>query len=113
VVTGVKREFVITATFDRLWAKMDLGDAELRGLENMLLINPSAGVVIPHLSGARKIRFPLAAHGKSGGARAIYVDIAVKSRTYFLLAYPKSVQDNLTPEQAQDIRRLVEQLKGE
>lgn len=109
----LRREFVRTATFDRSWTVAGLGDEELRELENMLLQNPSAGDVIPHLGGARKIRFALEGRGKSGGARVIYVDVVVKERIYLLLAYPKNVQANLTPEQTRIIRTLIDTLKEE
>jgi len=69
----VKREFIRTATFERFWLAAGFGDKESRELENMLLLNPSSGTVIPHLNGARKIRFAPEGHGKSGGARVIYV----------------------------------------
>lgn len=109
----MKREFVRTATFDKSWSSVGLGDDELRELEAMLLANPSAGDVIPRLGGARKIRFALEGRGKSGGARVIYVDIVVQEQIYLLLAYPKNVQANLTPEQSKTIRNLIDSLKEE
>jgi len=109
----VKREFIRTATFERSWAATGLGDDELRELENLLLLNPSFGDVIPHMSGARKIRFALEGRGKSGGARVIYVDIMVKERIYLLLAYPKSEQSNLTPDQQRVLRNMIDTLREE
>lgn len=43
----MKREFVSTSTFDKLWAAMGLGDEDRRKLERILLENPHTGVVIP------------------------------------------------------------------
>jgi len=105
------REFVRTNTFERSWAAAGLDDSDLRELEHTLLENPSAGAVIPGLNGCRKLRFQLPGRGKSGGARVIYVDIMVHERTYLLLAYPKNVQENLTPEQKRVLSRLVAELK--
>ena len=51
--------------------------------------------------------------GKSGGARVIYVDVFRKEKLYLLLAYPKNVQDDLTPEQKKMIRNLVDAIKKE
>lgn len=109
----MKREFIRTATFDRTWTASGLGDDDLRELEDMLLENPHSGTVIPHLSGARKIRFALEGRGKSGGVRVIYIDIVVKERIYLLLAYPKNTQANLTSEQTRIICRLIDALKEE
>ena len=36
-----------------------------------------------------------------------------KEKLYFLLAYPKNVQDNLTPDQKKQVRKLVEAIKKE
>lgn len=77
----MKREFIRTATFDRSWIAIGLGENELRELEDILLKNPISGVVIPHLSGARKVRFAPEGRSKSGGVRIIYIDIAVKEQT--------------------------------
>ena len=107
----MKREFVRTSVFDRSWTAAGLADEDLRELENILLANPQAGDVIPHLSGGRKLRFALEGRGKSGGARVIYVDVVIQERIYLLLAYPKNVQTNLTPEQVRTLNRLIAELK--
>ncbi len=73
--------------------------------------NPELGDVIQDTGGARKIRIPLENRGKSGGARVIYVDVVIRERIYLLLAYPKNVQSNLTPEQKKMVRKLVKLIK--
>ena len=109
----MKREFVRTSTFERSWAAAGLSDEDLRELEKMLLTNPEAGTVISGLNGCRKLRFQLPGRGKSGGARVIYVDVVVKEKIFLLLAYPKNVQENLTPEQKKHLHSLVEIIKEE
>lgn len=109
----MKREFVRTATFEKSWAAVGLSDEDLRRLENMLLDDPKAGDVIPHLNGARKLRFSLSGRGKSGGARVIYVDVLIRERVYLLLAYPKNVQTDLTNEQRKILCALIDALKEE
>jgi hypothetical protein len=42
----VTREFVMMPEFDRQWQKLDLGDDELRKLQEVLLQNPKAGDLI-------------------------------------------------------------------
>lgn len=108
----MKRSFISTAGFERSWSNMGLGDTERQELENLLLLDPAAGDVIQHLAGARKVRIPLEARGKSGGGRVIYVDVVVQEQIYLLLAYPKNVQTNLTPEQQKILRGLIETIKG-
>ena len=90
------REFVYTAPFQRSWKAMGLNDADQKLLEEALLRNPQLGDVIEGTGGARKMRIQLEGRGKSGGGRVIYVDVFELEKLYFLLAYPKNVQDNLT-----------------
>jgi len=109
----VKRLFVLTPGFERSWADLGLGDDELRILQSLLMENPELGNVIQDTGGARKIRIPLENRGKSGGARVIYVDVVIRERIYLLLAYPKNVQSDLTPEQKMMVRKLVRLIKEE
>lgn len=109
----MNRTFISTASFDRVWAKMGLGDSDLAKLEEALLNDPSIGDVIPEMEGARKVRFALEGKGKSGGARVIYLDIVVKEQIHLLLAYPKNVQENLSPDQKKILLALVRTLKRE
>ena len=109
----MRRTFILTPGFEQSWASMGLGDKELWQLQRILNNNPETGDVIPGTGGARKVRIPLEGRGKSGGGRVIYVDVVVKERIYLLLAYPKNVQSDLTPEQKKAMLRLVERVKGE
>lgn len=92
---------------------MGLTDNDLIALENALLKNPHAGDVIQGANGARKIRVQIGKRGKSGGGRAIYLDILEKERIYLLFAYPKNVQENLTPAQEKIIKGLANAIKKE
>lgn len=92
---------------------MGLHDEELKLLEDILLENPQKGDVIEGTSGARKMRIQMNGHGKRSGGRVIYVDIFEKEKLYFLFAYPKNVQVNLTEQQKKIVRQMVEAIKGE
>lgn len=107
------REFVHTAPFLKCWKAMGLSTDDLRNLELILLKNPQSGDVIQGTGGARKLRIRLEGKGKSGGGRVIYLDIFEKEKLYFLFAYPKNVQENLTPEQKEAIRMLISKIKEE
>lgn len=107
------REFVYTEPFRKCWKAMGLSEDDLKKLEEILLENPQLGDVIEGTGGARKIRIQIENRGKSSGGRVIYVDVFEKEKLYFLLAYPKNVQDNLTPDQIKQVRKLVEAIKKE
>ena len=108
------REFVYTAPFRKCWEAMGLDENSLRKLEQVLLDNPQVGDVIEGTGGARKMRISLEDNkGKSGGGRVIYVDVFEKEKLYFLFAYPKNVQENLTPDQKKAIRRIIEAIMKE
>ena len=107
------REFIFTKPFLISWEKMGLGDDDLKQLEEILLEKPLKGDVIQGTGGARKLRIQLEGRGKRGGGRVIYLDVFEKEKLYLLLAYPKNVQDNLTPAQEKAIKDLVDRLKKE
>jgi len=107
----MKREFIRTQVFEKDWIDANLNDDDMRELENVLLKNPKAGVVIPHLSGGRKLRFAAKGRGKSGGVRVVYVDLLIREHIYLLLAYPKGVQVDLTSEQKRIINKLISEIK--
>ena len=107
------RQFIIMEVFDRLWDSMNLDDDNLRELQSILTVNPHKGDIIVGTGGARKIRSALPDTGKSGGIRVIYFDKAHMQKLYLLLCYPKSKQDDLTPEQKRQLKKAIETLKGE
>ncbi|MCR4718705.1 MAG: type II toxin-antitoxin system RelE/ParE family toxin [Firmicutes bacterium] len=107
------REFVFTKPFLNCWNAMGLSDEDLRNLENALLENPQMGDLIQGTGGARKLRIQLEGRGKRGGGRVIYLDVFEKERLYFLFAYPKNIQDNLTEEQKHAIKQMIDAIKKE
>lgn len=82
-------------------------------LELELLEDPERGTVQGGTGGVRKVRFALGNRGKSGGARVVYLYVEIREKIYFVLAFPKNVQVNLTGEQKKRIRDLVATLKEE
>jgi hypothetical protein len=90
---------------------LGITDAELRALEDAILLDPEAGAVIKGLKGVRKIRFALGAKGKRGGGRAIYLVVRVRDAVYLLLAYGKSDQKDLSSAQRKAISEILETLK--
>ena len=110
----MNRLFVYTAPFRSCWKAMGLSDDDLLILEEILLEDPQKGDVIEGTGGARKLRISLNDNrGKSAGGRVIYLDVFEKERLYLLFAYPKNVQENLTAEQKNAIKKLIDEIKKE
>lgn len=104
------RTFVNTKFFDKCWNALKLNDEDLRKLQNFLLKNPLIGDMIENTGGVRKARWNLG-DGKSSGARIIYIDFEKHEKLYFLMAYPKTVKDDLTALEKKEIKELVTELK--
>lgn len=89
-----------------------LDEESYRLLQSELARNPAAGAIIRGTGGLRKIRWVRAGTGKSSGTRVIYYWHRPKDCLLMLLAYSKSVQEDLTPAQKKALRKLVnEELK--
>lgn len=87
-------------------------DEELRAVQVVLLDNPEAGDLIQGSGGLRKLRAAVGGRGKRGGARVIYYWRVSASVCYLLLAYPKNVLDDLTPDQIKALARVVKEEIG-
>ena len=84
-----------------------LSDDQYRDLQNALVDNPELGSLIPGTRGLRKVRWSMTGRGKRGGIRVIYYWWISGEKLLMLAAYPKNVQDDLTPVQKKILTRLV------
>ena len=109
----IVRMFYATSEFDKQWERMGLDDEDLRRLENEIAINPKVGAVIRSTGGLRKMRFAFDGKGKSGSARALYVDFVVYERIYLIYAYPKGQNDDISMEEKKTFKKIIEQAKKE
>ncbi len=50
--------------------------------------------------------------GKRGGARIIYLFLAIAARIYLLRCYAKSVKTDLTGEEKKELLQIAAELKG-
>ncbi|GAB2689814.1 type II toxin-antitoxin system RelE/ParE family toxin [Acinetobacter apis] len=104
--------FIETSIFTKQ-IKSLLSDDEYRKFQQDLLIQPDKGDLIKNGGGIRKARCAQGNKGKSGGIRVIYYWVTEDSQIFFLVAYPKSVKDNLTDKETAVLRQLVkEQFDG-
>ena len=109
----IGRMFYSTSEFDKQWDRMGLDDEDLRRLENDIVNNPKVGVVIRGAGGLRKMRFAFKGKGKSGSARALYVDFVVYERIYLIYAYPKGQQDDIPSDEREMFKMIISQAKRE
>jgi mRNA-degrading endonuclease RelE of RelBE toxin-antitoxin system len=86
-----------------------LSDDEYRLFQNELLERPDAGKVIPGSGGLRKLRWAAEGRGKRGGLRVIYYWFTARGTILLLFIYPKNVQDNLTPDQLKQLKKVIEE----
>ena len=89
-----------------------LSDDEYRALQSALVLRPEQGALIKKNGGLRKIRWGSRGSGKRGGIRVIYYWDPGTESFYMLFAYPKSIQDDLSPEQLRILRRTVKEEFG-
>jgi len=107
----MRREFIMTADFDKSWREMNMRDDDLAELQGILLQNPLIGAVMKDTGGFRKVRFQLGGVGKRGGCRVIYIDFPIYETLFLLLAYPKSEKDDLSPEDRRELKKIADNIK--
>jgi len=105
-------EFIYTELFEKTAADL-LTDPIMESVENDLCVNPRAGDVIRGTNGVRKIRVALPGRGKRGAARVTYLYVEVGGTIYFLLAYAKNTQGNITAAQTTLLAAWAIRLKKE
>jgi hypothetical protein len=69
---------------------------------------PDAGKIIPGSGGLRKLRWSASGQGKRGGIRVINYWFVSPEVVLMLFAYPKNEQDDLTSDQIQQLKKVVE-----
>ena len=98
--------FTETPVFTRQITAL-LPDEEYRELQQELIFNPTAGALIKHSGGLRKVRWRSATGGKRGGLRIIYYWFVSEDEIYMLLAYGKGEKDDLSARELKILRGLV------
>ncbi len=82
---------------------------EYKELQNILIVHPESGSIIPGSNGLRKIRWKIKGIGKRGGLRVIsYWDVP-HDTIYMLLPYRKSVQEDLSKEATRFLANLIKE----
>ena len=97
--------------FDKQWRAMGLDDNDLQALQIELLKDPQIGSVMKGTGKLRKMRFAFPNRGKSGSSRVLYVDFVLAETIYLIFAYPKNEKDNLTDEERNNIKKMIEKIE--
>ena len=97
--------------YERALKRLRAAEADIAAVERAIAENPTIGVVIPGLSGLRKVRFGMGGRGKRGGGRAIYYAMMRQGRVYMLTAYSKADHEDLTKREKRLFVQLVEELE--
>jgi len=102
---------VRTAVYQRACRRM-MTEQEIVSAEAEIISAPEAWPVIPGGGGIRKARVARGGKGKSGGARVIYFWMSARGELYFLTAYAKNVQENLSRDELREWRDLIRDIKN-
>lgn len=101
-------EFFETTVFTKLIQNL-VNDEEYHLLQIQLSVRPESGDIIKGSGGIRKLRWAGSGRGKRGGIRVIYYYFTKDEQIYMLYAYPKSKKDDLTADQLEQLKQLVEE----
>ena len=99
-----------TKIYERSLASLSPG-VSIDALDDDIAKDPLRWPVIPGTGGIRKARFALGHKGKRGGGHVCYFYLVSEGHIYFLKAYAKNTQTDLTPDDKKVLRRLVQQIK--
>ena len=113
-------EFIETHLFTKQIKSLATDD-ELRRLQHELIAQPEKGDLIQDTGGLRKVRMSAGNQGKSSSLRVVYFlaafcenkGLEARDLVYLVMAYPKSVKDNLTGAEKAELKKLTKLLKSE
>ncbi|WP_118907610.1 addiction module toxin RelE [Paenilisteria weihenstephanensis] len=109
----LSREFVYVDEFDSRTKKLGFTSADYYNMEQILLLEPKKGAVMPYTNGLRKLRYsPTHSNaGKSGGCRIFYVDIESHHLIILVTLINKREADNLSDAECIYLGKFVSKLK--
>lgn len=104
----MKAVFVELPPYERYRADYLDDDAFLR-LQQLLILNPEAGALIPGTGGLRKLRFEdeRRGKGKRGGLRVIYYWWDAGSQFWLFTVYNKDETSDLSKAQRETLKQMI------
>lgn len=83
-----------------------------QAMELHIADNPEIHPIVAGTGGVRKARWGRRGKGKRGGVRIIYFYRSAADVVYFLDIYAKNEKEDLTPADKQQLKGLVNRLRG-
>ena len=105
------RTFIQTKEFTRNWEELGFDEEDLRFLELDIMNHPEKFPVMIGTGGLLKARVALKNKGKSSSARVCFVDFVVEETVYLITVYLKKDKDNLSKEECNDIKKMIERIR--
>lgn len=105
---NVKAVFVELPAFERYRTEY-LDDDAFQRLQQLLMLHPEAGALIPGTGGLRKLRFEdeRRGKGKRGGLRVIYYWWDAGLQFWLFTIYDKDEKADLTKAQRETLKQMV------
>ncbi|OFW41516.1 MAG: hypothetical protein A3J28_15480 [Acidobacteria bacterium RIFCSPLOWO2_12_FULL_60_22] len=100
-----------TSVYEKRVGKI-LRHEEQEAMELHVADNPERHPLVPGTGGVRKARWGRRGKGKRAGVRVIYFYRSTADVVYFLDIYAKSEKEDLTPADKQELKELVNRLRG-
>jgi len=99
---------IIETSFFTKQVQKLLNDEEYGDLQAILVQRPEIGKLMIGGGGIRKVRWRVRGQGKRGGLRVIYYWAVKPNQLLMLMIYPKSRQDDLTPDQLRVLKTIIQ-----
>jgi len=107
----VSAAIAYTSVYEKRVGKI-LRAEERNAMELQVADNPEIHPVVAGTGGVRKARWGRQGRGKRGGVRVIYFYRSTADVVYFLDIYAKAAKEDLTSADKQQLKGLVNRLKG-
>lgn len=105
--------FIELKIFTRIWTRLNLTDDDLLFVQLAIMCDPHGAPVIANCAGVRKLRFVPAGvgSGKRDAMRCCYKFFEEHHVVVLALPYPKSIKEELTPDDKKRIRNAIAEIE--
>lgn len=111
MVRNVVRSKDFSKVLIKLIAQNKVLEKDFEDFKKTLAENPELGEIVKGTGGVRKTRLKSATKGKRGGFRVCYYDDPLRDSLLLILLYPKNDQENLSPDEIKELKKLTAILK--
>lgn len=108
----MKRVFVTSNEFWKLWEESGLEDDDIKEVEDVLIKKPDLGDVIKSTGGLRKLRWGAKGKGKRGGIRILYVDFPKYEKLFFITLLRKNEVADLSSNLKKAVTKLIKEIEN-